>query len=123
MDLVLSQGESRGYWKYHTLQKWFKQPKVVGKINNEKTTMLLASGAEIAIVDTALARKVGCVIDENQKQECAGIGENTYMTEGRIKIKITLNGSLVYYFDVWMGDQVGQEAILVWISWYPQVYV
>ena len=23
----------------------------------------------------------------------------------------TLNGSLVYYFDVWVGDQVGQEAI------------
>ena len=34
------------------------------------------------------------------------------MTEGRTKIKITLNGSLVYYFDICMGDQVGQEAIL-----------
>ena len=34
------------------------------------------------------------------------------MTEGRTKIKITLNGSLVYYFDVWVGDLVGQEAIL-----------
>ena len=34
------------------------------------------------------------------------------MTVGRTKIKITLNGSLVYYFDVWVGDQVGQEAIL-----------
>ena len=63
-------------------------------------------------MDTAFARKVGCVIDENQKQECVGIGENTYVTEGRTKIKITLNGSLVYYFDVWMGDQVGQEVIL-----------
>ena len=34
------------------------------------------------------------------------------MTVGRTKIKITLDGSLVYYFDVWVGDQVGQEAIL-----------
>ena len=50
---------------------------MVGKINNKKATMLLDSGAEIAIVDTAFARKVGCVIDENQKQECVGIGENT----------------------------------------------
>ena len=41
-----------------------------------------------------------------------GIGENTYMTEGRTKINITLNASLVYYFDKWLGDQVGQEAIL-----------
>ena len=52
--------------------------------------MLLDSGAEILILDTAFARKVGCVIDENQKHECVGIGENTYMTEGRTKINITL---------------------------------
>ena len=34
------------------------------------------------------------------------------MAEGRSKVKITLNRSLVYYFDVWVGDQVGQEAFL-----------
>ena len=34
------------------------------------------------------------------------------MTDGRKKIKITLNGSLIYYFDAWVGDQVGQDAIL-----------
>uniref|UniRef100_A0AAV1V617 Uncharacterized protein n=1 Tax=Peronospora matthiolae TaxID=2874970 RepID=A0AAV1V617_9STRA len=61
---------------------------------------------------TAFARKVGCVVDENQKQECVGIGENTYMTEGCTKIKITLNELLEYYFDVWVDDQVGQEVIL-----------
>ena len=77
MELVLAPGESRGYWKYHTPNKWFKQAKVVGKINNEKATLLLDSGAEISILDTTFARKVGCVIDENQKQECVGIGENT----------------------------------------------
>ena len=31
---------------------------------------------------------------------------------GRTKIKITLDASLVYYYDVRIGDQVGQEAIL-----------
>ena len=65
MELVLAPGESRGYCKYHTPGKWFKQAKVVGKINNEKATMLLDSGAEISIVDTAFSRKVGCIIDEN----------------------------------------------------------
>ena len=34
------------------------------------------------------------------------------MTEGRTKTQITLNGSLVYYFDIWVGDKVGQDAIL-----------
>ena len=74
--------------------------------------MLFDSGAEVSIVDTTFARKVGCVIDESQRQKCVGIGENTYMTDGRTRIKITLNGSLVYYFDAWVGDQVGQDAIL-----------
>ena len=31
---------------------------------------------------------------------------------GTTKIKVTLDGSLVYYFDVCVGDQAGQEAIL-----------
>ena len=74
--------------------------------------MLLDSGDEISIMDTVFDCKVGCVIDEKKKQECLRIGENTYMTKGRNKIKTTLNGSLVYYFDVWVDDQVGQEAIL-----------
>ena len=34
------------------------------------------------------------------------------MTVVRANIKIILDGSLVYYFDVWVGDQAGKEAIL-----------
>ena len=77
-----------------------------------KATLLFDSGAEILIIDTTFARKVGCVIDESRTQECLGIGESAYMTVGRTRVKITLGGSLVYYLDVWVGDQVGQEAIL-----------
>ncbi|OWY91040.1 hypothetical protein PHMEG_00040545 [Phytophthora megakarya] len=34
------------------------------------------------------------------------------MTEVRTRIKITLAGAYVYYFDAWVGDLSGQEAIL-----------
>ena len=102
LELNLAPGESRGYWKYHTPGKWFKQAKDVGEINNEKATMLFDSGAEISIIDTKFARKAGCVIDESRTQECVKVGENAYMTVGRTKV--ILNGSLVYYFDVWVGD-------------------
>ena len=112
MELDLAPGKSRGYWKYHTPKKLFKQAKAVGKINNEKATLLFDSGAEVSIIDTTFARKVGCLIDESKTQECVGIGENVYKTEGRTKIKITLNGSLVYYSNAWVRDQAGQEAIL-----------
>ena len=52
MELDLAPGESRGYWKYHTPGKWFKQAKAMGKINNEKATFLFDSVAEVSIVDT-----------------------------------------------------------------------
>ena len=112
MEQDLAPGESRGYCKYHTPGKLLKQAKAVGKINNDKATIMFDSGDEVSIIDTTFARQVGCMIDESQTQECVGIEENAYMTNGLTKIKITLDGSLVYYFDVWVGDQVGQEAIL-----------
>ena len=57
--------------------------------------LLFDSGEEISIIDTTFARKVWCVIDESRTQGCVGIGENVYMTVGRTKIKVTLDGSLV----------------------------
>ncbi|EGZ16784.1 hypothetical protein PHYSODRAFT_330843 [Phytophthora sojae] len=111
-DVVLLPGESRGYWKHHSPGKWFRQAKITGKINNEKSILLLETGAEVSIVDTAFARKVGCYVDTSQSQECVVIGESVYMTEGRTRVKVTLAGSLVHFFDIWVGDLSGQEAIL-----------
>ncbi|OWZ11898.1 hypothetical protein PHMEG_00015018 [Phytophthora megakarya] len=71
--------------------KWFRQAKIVGKIHNEKAILLLDTGAEVSIADTVFARKVGCYIDSSQIQDCVGIGDNVYLTE---------------------GDLSGQEAIL-----------
>ena len=39
------------------------------------------------------------------------IGANIDTTEGRTKVNITLDGSLVLFLDVRVGDEVGQEAI------------
>ncbi|GMF29427.1 unnamed protein product [Phytophthora fragariaefolia] len=110
--LDLLPGESRGCWKQQSPGKWFRQANIHGKINNEKSILLLDTGAEVSIVDTAFARKVGCYTDRSQSQVCEGIRENVYTTEGRTRIKITLAGSLVYIFDIWIGDLSGQEAIL-----------
>ncbi|POM63502.1 Hypothetical protein PHPALM_21088 [Phytophthora palmivora] len=104
--------KSRGYWKHYAPGKWFRQAKITGKINNERGVLLLDTGAEVSIVDTAFARKVGCSIDTSQIQDCVEIGETVYRTEGRTRIKITMAGSLVYFFDVWVGDLTGQDAIL-----------
>ncbi|OWY93862.1 LOW QUALITY PROTEIN: hypothetical protein PHMEG_00036582 [Phytophthora megakarya] len=110
--LDLKWGESRGCWKRHAPGKCFRQAKISGRINHERAILLLDPGAEESILDTTFARKVGCNFDISQRQECAGIGANVYTTEGRTRIKITLAGYLVYFFDIWIGDISGQNAIL-----------
>ncbi|KAG2995134.1 hypothetical protein PC118_g3122 [Phytophthora cactorum] len=89
-----------------------KLAKTEGTINNEKTCLLLYSGAEVSILDAAFARKVGCYIDESQRQECVGIKENMKVASGRTKIMVTLAESLVHFFDVLVGEMPGQDAIL-----------
>ncbi|OWZ08678.1 hypothetical protein PHMEG_00018741 [Phytophthora megakarya] len=94
MDLL--PGESRSYWKHHSPGKWFRQAKITGKIHNEKAILLLDTGAEVSIVDTAFARKVGCYIDSSQIQDCVEIGDNVYQTEGRTRIgQIAVGDSIV----------------------------
>ncbi|KAG3109003.1 hypothetical protein PI125_g11321 [Phytophthora idaei] len=44
--------------------------------------MLLDSAAEVFILDTAFAHKVGCHVDMSQSEECVGIGESVYVTKG-----------------------------------------
>ena len=66
MELDLASGESRGYWKYHTPVKLFKQAKAIGKINTETATMLFDSGAEVSMIYTTFSGKVGCMIDKSQ---------------------------------------------------------
>ncbi|KAE9296909.1 hypothetical protein PR003_g23643 [Phytophthora rubi] len=114
MTLELQPGESRGYWKYHVPGKHFKQAKANSKINNMKTVVLLDSGSEVSIIDATFARKVGRYIDTSQSQECLGIGEKLYVATGRTKIKLTLAGSLVYLYEVWVGDDLppDYQAIL-----------
>ncbi|OWZ10929.1 hypothetical protein PHMEG_00016124 [Phytophthora megakarya] len=108
LALDLKRGESRGYWKRHSPGKWFRQAKISGRINPEKAILLLDTGA-----------KGGCHFDTSQRQECVEIGDNVYTTEGRTRIKFTLAEYMVYFFDIWIGDLSGQNAILGMNSMVP----
>ncbi|GMF30955.1 unnamed protein product [Phytophthora fragariaefolia] len=113
MALNLLHGKSRGYWKYNVPDKKFHQAKTTGKINNKKATLLFDSGAEVSILDAAFARKVGCYIGDSQELECEGVGKNPHMANGRTRVKLTLAGSLVYYFDVWVGPPTGGQNLIL----------
>ncbi|OWY90269.1 hypothetical protein PHMEG_00041686 [Phytophthora megakarya] len=95
--MYLLPGESRCYWKHHSPGKWFRQAKITGKIHNEKAILLLDTGAEMSIVNTTFARKVGCYIDSSQIQDCVEIGDNVYRTEERTRIKRWITGIFLRY--------------------------
>ncbi|OWZ02012.1 hypothetical protein PHMEG_00026508 [Phytophthora megakarya] len=63
--LDLKRGESRGYWKRHSPGKWFRQAKISGKINHERAILLLDTGAEVSILDTTFARRIGDLSGQN----------------------------------------------------------
>ncbi|POM79027.1 Reverse transcriptase [Phytophthora palmivora] len=71
------------------------------------------SGAEASILDATFARKVGCHIDESHTLECEGVGRSPYKIEGRTRLKITLAGSLVYFFDAWVGPPTGGQDLIL----------
>ncbi|OWY99755.1 Eukaryotic/viral aspartic protease [Phytophthora megakarya] len=106
----LQPGERRGYWKQYAPDKWYKQAKIHGKLNNRKAVLLLDTGAEVSILDTTFAREVGCQIDTSVTQDCVGISE-TYFTVGKTCVKVTLAGNMIYYMALWVGDLVGQNVI------------
>ncbi|POM63137.1 hypothetical protein PHPALM_27607, partial [Phytophthora palmivora] len=105
MALEISPGESRGYWK--------QEVQTMGKINNKKATLLFDSGAEVSVLDATFALKDGCHIDGSQTMKCEDVGRSPYKIEGRTHLKITLAGSLVYFFDAWVGPPTGGQDLIL----------
>ncbi|EGZ11003.1 hypothetical protein PHYSODRAFT_337767, partial [Phytophthora sojae] len=90
-------GEFRGYWKQHSPGKWFRQAKIHGKINNEKAILLLDTGGEVSIADTAFARK-------NADQDHLGsAGIRLDLADGTLylpdEVRIQLSGRCSLYSD------------------------
>ncbi|POM81104.1 LOW QUALITY PROTEIN: Hypothetical protein PHPALM_971 [Phytophthora palmivora] len=111
MALEISHGKSRGYWKYHVPDKKFKQSKAMGKINNKKQLCYLTVAPMYPYWMPPLL--VGCHIDESQTLECEGVGRSPYKIEGRTRLKITLAGSLVYFFDAWVEPPTGGQDLIL----------
>ncbi|OWZ08329.1 LOW QUALITY PROTEIN: hypothetical protein PHMEG_00019145 [Phytophthora megakarya] len=72
---------------------WFRQAEIGGKTHNEKAILLLGTGTE-----------VGCYIDSNQMQNFVWISALTCIEpKGSTRIKMTLAGFLVYFFDIYIS--------------------
>ncbi|POM60619.1 hypothetical protein PHPALM_30501 [Phytophthora palmivora] len=108
--LDVSPEESRGYWKYHVPDK-----KEVHAFQGFEEDQQSKSNYAIRqwYRDATFASKVGCHIDESQTLECEGVNRSPYTIEGRTRLKITLSGSLVYFFEAWVGPPTGGQDLIL----------
>ncbi|OWZ10688.1 hypothetical protein PHMEG_00016422 [Phytophthora megakarya] len=123
MSVNLQPGEARGYWRLRDPDLWFKPtdhevtseikgPSKISEYRRPTTVDLLPGESRGYWKHHSPGKWVGCYIDSSQIQDCVGIGDNVYRTDERTRIKVTLAGSQVYFFDIWVGDLTGQQAIL-----------
>ncbi|POM63209.1 hypothetical protein PHPALM_27519 [Phytophthora palmivora] len=106
MMVDLHPGEIRGYWKQQDPDLWFKPTDqedmpVIQKPSQVKE--IRRSG----VMDLLPGESRGY-----WKHYAPGKWFRQAKITGRTRIKITMTGSLVYFFDIWVGDLAGQDAIL-----------
>ena len=112
-ELKLKPGERRGWWSKH---KYDRRTRMTSNaIDDKPAKILLDSGANVSIMNTSLARKLGLLKYARKDAELRvqGISDLGLHMNGRIDIKITLGHSIVYFYEVWISDHhAGVDLLL-----------
>lgn len=115
-QLVLLPGERRGWWSKHKYDRRTRMTStVLGAVDDCPAKLLLDSGANVSILTTSFARKLGLLkhIQPDSQLHVQGISSKPLSMIGKVKIKITLMKTIVYFYEVWISDhQAGVDLLL-----------
>ncbi|KAG2769273.1 hypothetical protein Pcac1_g19689 [Phytophthora cactorum] len=77
---------------------------VSGAVNDEQTTILLGTGANVSVISERFAKKLRLrsVSNHGRSIDVQGIGKGALTTKRRVLMKVTLERRLVYEFEMWM---------------------
>ncbi|KAG2956846.1 hypothetical protein PC120_g28626 [Phytophthora cactorum] len=77
---------------------------VSGAVNDEQTTILLDTGANVSVILERFAKKLRLRVVSNHDRpiDVQGIGKGTLTTKRRVLVKVTLERRLVYEFEMWV---------------------
>ena len=80
---------------------------VMGAVNDERTKILLDTGANISAISETFARKLRLrlLTTKDIKSDVRGIGKSKVVTTSRTTVKVTLGWKLFYEFGVWILPQ------------------
>ena len=88
---------------------------VIGAVNDERTLLLLDTGANTSAISESFARKrkLRGRMSTDKQIDLQGIGKSKVGTTSRVTMKITLRWKVVYKFEVWvMPHHAGVDLIL-----------
>ncbi|KAG2873129.1 hypothetical protein PC117_g27883 [Phytophthora cactorum] len=77
---------------------------VSGAVNDEQTTILLGTGANVSVISERFAKKLRLrsMPNHGRSIDVQGIGKGALTTKRRVLMKVTLERRLVYEFEMWM---------------------
>ncbi|KAE8997263.1 hypothetical protein PR001_g19632 [Phytophthora rubi] len=114
--LKLLPGERLGWWSSRKFDRRIRmRALVMGAVNNERTKILLDTGANVLAVTESFARKLRLkrLASADLKIDVQGIGKTKVETTIRAMVKVTLGWEIVYEFEVWIMDHhAGVDLIL-----------
>ncbi|KAG2984913.1 hypothetical protein PC120_g24146 [Phytophthora cactorum] len=112
----LREGESLGWWSSQRYDQRVRMRAMVGgAVNDEPTTILLDTGANVSVISERFAKKLRlrAVPNHGRSIDVQGIGKGALTTKRRVLVKVTLEGRLVYEFEMWvLPHNAGVDVVL-----------
>ncbi|GMF62387.1 unnamed protein product [Phytophthora fragariaefolia] len=114
--MKLLPGERLGWWSAQKFDRRVRmRALVMGAVNDQRSKILLDTGAIISVINATFARKLRLKRQASRDVQIGvqGIGKVKVGTSTRAWVKITLGWELSYEFEVWVMDHhAGADLIL-----------
>ena len=117
--ILLNPGERRGWWSKHRYDKRTRMRAVVsGAVEDMDTRILLDTGANVSVLSTRLARRLGLLkyARKDQALNIQGISDKKVSVEGQVEVKITLGLNTVYVYTVWISDHKDTSGLILGVD-------
>ncbi|GMF23359.1 unnamed protein product [Phytophthora fragariaefolia] len=116
MTIKLLPGERLGWWSAQKFDRRVRmRALVMGAVNDQRTKILLDTGANILAINATFARTLRLKRQASRDAQIGvqGIGKDKVGTSTRAWVKITLGWEVSYEYEVWVMDHyAGVDLIL-----------
>jgi len=91
---------------------------VCGAVEDVDTRILLDTGANVSVLSTRLARRLGLLKHARKDQilNIQGISDKKVLVEGQVEVKITLGMNTVYVYTVWISDHHDTSGLILGVD-------